>query len=303
MKDPFNREIRSLRISVTPYCNLKCFYCHREGYRKFNSRYMTPGEIGKIVRTFLEFGIKKIKISGGEPLLREDLPEILERISHPKIEDISLTTNGILLEKYAERLKDAGLHRVNVSLDTLDPEKYRRITTYGDVELVKAGIERAIEVGLTPLKINYLVMKNTLEDLEDLMNYCREVGAILQIIELMPLNENLKRYYVDITPIEKKIAEISDKVVTRRSMHNRKKYYIGDLEVEFVRPMDNTEFCNHCTRIRLTYDGYIKPCLLREDNLVDILTPLRRGEDIREYIHQGILRREPYFKAPNFPSR
>lgn len=296
MKDTFNREIRSLRISVTPRCNLKCFYCHREGYKNPNGTYMSPREISEIVRAFLEFGIKKIKISGGEPLLREDLPEIVESISHSKIEEISLTTNGTLLEVYAEILKDAGLHRVNVSLDTLDPKKYRRITTYGNVEMVKRGIERAIEVGLTPLKINYLVMKNTLDDLEDLMNYCREVGAILQVIELMPLNETLKRYYVDITPIERKIAEISDKIVTRKSMHNRRKYYIDDLEVEFVKPMDNTEFCRYCTRVRLTYDGYIKPCLLREDNLVDVLTPLRRGDNIKGHIRLGILRREPYFK-------
>ncbi|MBW9223073.1 GTP 3',8-cyclase MoaA [Methanothermococcus sp. SCGC AD-155-E23] len=296
MRDPFKREVRSLRISVTPHCNLRCFYCHREGYNNSKGRSMTPEEIGEIVRAFLDFGIKKIKISGGEPLLRGDLPEILENISNPRIEEISLTTNGTLLERYAEVLKDAGLHRVNVSLDTLDPEKYRRITGYGDVNVVKAGIERAIEVGLTPLKINYLVMKNTLEDLEDLMDYCREVGAILQVIELMPLDENLRRYYVDITPIERRIEEMADRVVKRRWMHNRRKYYIGDLEVEFVRPMDNTEFCRHCTRIRLTYDGYIKPCLLREDNLVDILTPLRRGEDIRECIREGILRREPYFK-------
>ena len=296
MRDPFKREVRSLRISVTPHCNLRCFYCHREGYNNSKDRSMTPEEIGEIVRAFLDFGIRKIKISGGEPLLREDLPEILENISNPRIEEISLTTNGTLLEKYAQVLKDAGLHRVNVSLDTLDPEKYRQITGYGDVNVVKAGIERAIEVGLTPLKINYLVMKNTLEDLEDLMDYCREVGAILQVIELMPLDETLRRYYVDITPIEKRIEEMADRVVKRRWMHNRRKYYIGDLEVEFVKPMDNTEFCRHCTRIRLTYDGYIKPCLLREDNLVDILTPLRRGEDIKEYIREGILRREPYFK-------
>ncbi|HIQ32611.1 MAG TPA: GTP 3',8-cyclase MoaA [Methanothermococcus okinawensis] len=296
MRDPFKREVRSLRISVTPHCNLRCFYCHREGYNNSKDRSMTPEEIGEIVRAFLDFGIRKIKISGGEPLLREDLPEILENISNPRIEEISLTTNGTLLERYAQVLKDAGLHRVNVSLDTLDPEKYRQITGYGDVNVVKAGIERAIEVGLTPLKINYLVMKNTLEDLEDLMDYCREVGAILQVIELMPLDKTLRRYYVDITPIEKRIEEMADKVVKRRWMHNRRKYYIGDLEVEFVKPMDNTEFCRHCTRIRLTYDGYIKPCLLREDNLVDILTPLRRGEDIKEYIREGILRREPYFK-------
>ncbi|HIP83920.1 MAG TPA: GTP 3',8-cyclase MoaA, partial [Methanothermococcus okinawensis] len=235
--------------------------------------------------------------SGGEPLLREDLVDILENISCLNIGEISLTTNGTLLAKYAQILKDAGLHRVNVSLDTLNPEKYRKITRCGDVELVKAGIERAIEVGLTPLKINYLLMKHTLEDLEDLMDYCRDVGAILQVIELMPLDETLKKYYVDITPIEKKIEEIADKVIRRRWMHNRRKYYIDNLEVEFVRPMDNTEFCKHCTRIRLTYDGYIKPCLLRDDNLVDILTPLRRGEDIKKYIELGIHRREPYFKG------
>ena len=139
-------------------------------------------------------------------------------------------------------------------------------------------------------------MKNTIDDLDEIMNYCRELGAILQVIEFIPLNENLKKYHVDIIPIENKIAEQSDKVITRKFMQNRKKYFVDGLEIEFVRPMDNTEFCSHCTRIRLTYDGFLKPCLLRDDNLIDVLTPLRNGEDIEKCFVECINRREPYFK-------
>ncbi|AEH07501.1 GTP 3',8-cyclase MoaA [Methanothermococcus okinawensis] len=297
MKDRFGREIRSLRISITPKCNLKCFYCHREGHDSENINLMTPSELGKIVKTSLKFGIKKVKISGGEPLLRNDLPQIIESISDDNLKDISLTTNGIFLEECAQKLKDAGLNRVNVSIDTLNPEKYKKITYCGDLEKVKRGVKEAINVGLTPLKINYLALSNTVEDLDDLMNYCRELGAILQIIEFIPLNEHLKKYHVDITPIENKIAEQCDKVITRKFMQNRKKYLVNGLEIEFVRPMDNTEFCSHCTRIRLTHDGFLKPCLLRDDNLVDILTPLRNGEDIEKCFIECINRREPYFKA------
>ncbi len=296
MKDPYNRVIKSLRISITPKCNLKCFYCHKEGHDTNNYNLMNPDEIGKIVKTSLHYGIKKIKISGGEPLLRNDLPEIIENIKDSRLKDISLTTNGILLEKYAEKLKDAGLNRVNVSLDTLNPEKYKKITYNGDIEKVKKGIEKALNVDLTPLKVNYLALSNTVDDLDDLMNYCRDIGAILQVIEFMPLDEKLKKYYVDISPMENKIAEQADKIITRKFMQNRKKYLVDGLEIEFVRPMDNTEFCNHCTRIRLTYDGFLKPCLLRDDNLVDILTPLRNGEDIEKCFIECINRREPYFK-------
>ncbi|MBW9220795.1 GTP 3',8-cyclase MoaA [Methanothermococcus sp. SCGC AD-155-M21] len=297
MRDPFNREIRSLGISITPHCNLKCFYCHREGHNCNSNSLMTPEEIGKIVKSTLKFGVKKIKISGGEPLLRPDLVDIIENISDIRIKDISLTTNGILLENYAEKLKNAGLNRVNVSMDTIDPVKYKNITYCGDIKIVKAGIERALDVGLTPLKINYLAMKNTIEDLDPLMDYCRDIDAILQIIEFIPLNENLKKYYVDITTIENEIAKKSDKVITRKLMQNRKKYYVDGLEVEFVRPMDNTEFCNNCTRIRLTYDGFLKPCLLREDNLIDVISPLRDGKNIDDLIYKAILNREPYFKG------
>jgi len=296
MKDRFGREIRSFRISITNKCNLQCFYCHREGHDSNNNRYMTPEEIGIIAKTSTKFGVRKIKISGGEPLLRKDICEIIENIKDEKIKDISLTTNGILLENLADKLKDAGLNRVNVSLDTLNPNLYRKITKFGDVNKVINGIKRAIDVGLTPLKVNFLAMSINIKDLPDIMEFCRDIGAILQIIEFIPLKEELKKYYYDISPIENEIKEKADKVITRKFMQNRKKYIVDGLEIEFVRPMDNSEFCMHCTRIRLTYDGYLKPCLLRDDNLVDILTPLRRGEELEPYFVECINRREPYFK-------
>ncbi|NPA62991.1 MAG: GTP 3',8-cyclase MoaA [Methanococci archaeon] len=296
MKDRFGREIRSLRVSITNKCNLKCFYCHQEGHQSNNNRFMTAEEIGKIVRTSTKFGVKKIKISGGEPLLRKDVCNIVENIKDERIKDISLTTNGILLENLAENLKNSGLDRVNVSLDTLNPLLYKKITRFGDVNRVINGIKKAVDVDLTPIKINFLATSINISDLKNIMEFCKDVGAILQIIEFIPLNKDLKKYYVDITPIENEIKEKADKIITRKFMQNRKKYIVDGLEIEFVRPMDNTEFCLHCTRIRLTYDGYLKPCLLRDDNLVDILTPLRKGEDLEKYFVECIKRREPYFK-------
>ncbi|MBA2860712.1 GTP 3',8-cyclase MoaA [Methanococcus maripaludis] len=296
MEDRYGRQIRSFRLSVTPKCNLKCFYCHKEGRNEEHGKLMSADEIGKIVNSSLEFGVRKIKISGGEPLLRTDLPEIIKNIKNEQIKDISLTTNGILLEKYAQKLKDAGLDRVNVSLDTLDPEQYKKITAGGNIESVKKGIEKAIEVGLTPLKVNFLAMDCTVNQLPSIMDYCRKVGAILQIIEFIPMETKLKHHHVDVVPIEEEFAKNADNVFTRKFMQNRKKYVIDGLEVEFVRPMDNTEFCNHCTRIRLTYDGYLKPCLLRDDNLVDVANPVRNGEDIRKYFIKCINEREPFCK-------
>ncbi len=296
--DKYGRKITSLRISITPICNLNCFYCHREGHKYNQNRFMTPSEIYKIVEVSTKFGVRKIKISGGEPLLRNDIVDIVKFIHNIEgIKDISLTTNGILLKDYAEKLKENGLNRINVSLDTLNPKKYEEITNSNKLNKVLEGIEKSIDVGLTPVKINYLAMKKTMDDLENIMEYCKSVGAILQIIELMPLDETLKKEYVNIDDIEREIQKKSIKTIVRKQMQNRKKYILeDDLEVEFVRPVDNSEFCNHCTRLRLTYDGYLKPCLLRDDNLTDVLTPLRNGEDIKKYFLESIDKREPYYK-------
>ncbi len=291
MEDLQNRPIKSLRISITPKCNLNCFYCHKEGHNIIENKLMTPKEIGQIVKYSTKYGVNKLKISGGEPLLRNDLPEIIKYSKHKQIKDISLTTNG------RDKLKEVGLNRVNISLDTLNPKLYKEITG-GNVNLVKKGIEKAVSIDLNPVKINFVVMSNTIDDLPNIIEYCKELGVILQIIEFIPMDDNLKKYHYDINIIENKIKNKAEKVVVRKNMQNRKKYIVEGLEIEFVRPMDNTEFCNHCTRIRLTYDGKLKPCLLRDDNLIDILTPIRNGEkDLDKYFKNCIFNRDIYFKG------
>ncbi len=297
MRDRFGREIRSLRISITKRCNLNCFYCHNEGQFFDNNRELTPEEIEKIVRVSTKFGVRKIKITGGEPLIRKDIIKIIKRIKNIReIKEIALTTNGTLLKKYFKQLKIAGLDRINVSLDTLNKKKYKMITG-GNIENVIEGLKEASKY-FYPIKINFLAMKINIEELEDMLNFCKEIGAILQIIEFLLKDKLIKdKYYISLDNVEEKIKKRAKKISYRRKMHNRVRYILeNDVEVEFVRPMDNSEFCMHCTRLRLTADGYLKPCLLRNDNLVDILTPLRNGEDLEKYFLECIKRREPYFK-------
>ncbi|WP_423793433.1 GTP 3',8-cyclase MoaA [Methanocaldococcus indicus] len=295
MKDRYGRPIKSLRISITNKCNLNCFYCHKEGHLG-NDRYLTSDDIKKIVETSVKFGVKKVKISGGEPLIRKDIVEIVEKIREVRgIEDISLTTNGTLLKKYAKSLKEAGLDRVNISLDSLNSEVYYQITK-GNLTSVLEGIDEAVKY-FYPIKINFVALTLNINEIDEFIDFCADKGVILQIIEFLPQNEEDRKFYVDIKPIEEKIKERAKKVIRRRLMHNRTKYILeSGVEVEFVRPMDNSEFCAHCTRIRVTHDGYLKPCLLRDDNLVDILTPIRNGEDLEKYFLECIRRREPYFK-------
>ena len=294
MKDRFGREIRSLRISVNNECNLRCFYCHKEGH-KANNRKLSPEDIEKIVRSSIKFGVKKVKISGGEPLLREDIVEIVGRIKNLGIEDLSLTTNGVLLKNIAKELKANGLDRVNISLFSLDEKKYRKYIG-GNLEEVLESIKMATKL-FYPVKINYVATKINVDEFYEIAEFCREVNTILQVIELIPTNSFLEKVYYDISKIEEEIKFKAKEVIIRK-FQNRRKYILNDgLEVEFVKPMDNSKFCQNCTRIRLTSDGYLKPCLLRDDNLIDIYKPLKRGEDLDRYLLECIKRREPYFKG------
>ncbi len=302
MKDDYGRPTSSLRISITQSCDLNCFYCHREGCVTEN-REMTAGEIARLVEASTEFGVEKVKITGGEPLVREDLPEIIESISLPEIEDVSMTTNAVKLEENVDQLTEAGLDRVNVSLDTLNSETYEEITGRSVLDRVLKGIESAQEAGLQPIKLNALVLKgvNDGEEIEKLMEYSLNNGVILQLIELekvLPENEKVyERYHKDLDPIEEEIRERASEVRTRWLMQARRKYIVEGGEVEVVNPMHNTEFCEYCTRLRVTSGGYLKPCLMRNDNLVDVLTPIREGdeEETHNAYRTAIKRREPYF--------
>ena len=302
VKDKFDRPILSLRITLTNRCNVNCIYCHHDGMRSSKNE-MTPDEVYKICQIAKRIGVRKIRLSGGEPLIRKDIVEIVSKINSIGFNDISITTNGILLEKYAKDLKDAGLDRVNVSFDTLNPETYEFITKKDYLESAKKGILKSVEVGLYPVKINMVIMKDINEhEIKDMFNFCKENDMVLQLIELIE-SENCDddkfsaEYHYKLDMVEERLSDIADEVREREFMQGRRKYYINGGEIEVVKPVDNTKFCANCTRLRVTPDGKIKPCLLRNDNLVDIITDIRNNESdekLEEIFLKGIDKREPF---------
>jgi cyclic pyranopterin phosphate synthase len=300
--DKFERPIISLRITLTNRCNVNCLYCHHDGMVKSKDE-MTADELYTICKVAKNLGVKKIRLSGGEPLLKKDIVESVEKIASLDFKDISMTTNGILLEKYAQDLKDAGLDRVNVSLDTLDRATYEFITKKDYLEDAKKGIIKAVEVGLYPVKINMVIMKDINQDeIDDMFKFCKEHGIVLQLIELIE-SENCdddkfsEDYHYKLDDIESELADIADEVHERKFMQGRKKYYIDGGEIEVVKPVDNASFCAKCSRLRITPDGKIKPCLLRNDNLVELISHVRNGESeerLEEIFIAGINNREPF---------
>ncbi len=302
VKDRYERPIVSLRITLTNRCNVNCLYCHHDGMVKSKDE-MTADELYTICKVAKKIGVKKIRLSGGEPLLKKDIVEIVQKIASLDFKDISMTTNGILLEKYAQELKDAGLDRVNVSLDTLNRETFEFITKKDYLEDAKKGILKAVEVGMYPVKINMVIMKDINQDeIDDMFEFCKEHDIVLQLIELIE-SENCDDdkfsadYHYKLDDIEKELADIADEVHERKFMQGRKKYYIDGGEIEVVKPVDNSTFCANCSRLRITPDGKIKPCLLRNDNLVELISYVRNGaseEELEEIFLKGINNREPF---------
>ncbi|WP_407376063.1 GTP 3',8-cyclase MoaA [Methanobrevibacter sp.] len=302
VKDKFERPILSLRITLTNRCNVNCLYCHHDGMVKSKDE-MTADEVYTICKVAKKIGVRKIRLSGGEPLLKKDIVETVRKISSLGFKDISMTTNGILLGKYAQDLKDAGLDRVNVSLDTLNRETFEFITKKDYLEDAKNGILKAVEVGLYPVKINMVIMKDINQnEIDDMFEFCKEHDIVLQLIELIE-SENCdddkfsEDYHYKLDDIEKELADIADDVREREFMQGRKKYYIDGGEIEVVKPVDNAKFCAKCSRLRITPDGKIKPCLLRNDNLVELISHVRNGESeekLEEIFMNGINNREPF---------
>ncbi len=257
---------------------------------------MSVQKISDIIQAASLYGVDKVKFSGGEPLIRKDFEDILKIL--PPLKDVSATTNGILLEERAKSLKEAGLDRINVSLDSIDDKNYSLITAAnpGDVYKVLRGIEKAIEVGLTPVKLNMVMLKGINEDkVDQMLEFVRKHkgNIILQLIQLMDFQDVVK-YQVDVEEIEKQLEKRADEVRVRK-MHHRKKYIIDGAEIEVVRPIDNTEFCANCNRLRVTADGKLKPCLLVNDNLVD--TKGANSEDIPQLLEEVVKKRVPYYRG------
>jgi cyclic pyranopterin phosphate synthase len=303
VKDNYGRPIHNIRVSITQKCDLNCFYCHKEGHDSVTDE-MTHDEIPEIIRIASDFGIKRVKITGGEPLLRHDLPKIIRSISNIEgIEDISLVTNARTLSyDLALELRDEGLNRININLPSINETTYNKIL---GVELTPSldGVKAAVNSGLNPVKVNMVLLNGiNSNEVYSMIDFTQKEGAILQLIELEPLkmsDDIHKKYFFPLTNIEKDIAKQADNVFTRELMQNRKVYTLKNgAKIEFVRPVDNTEFCLHCTRMRLTNDGKLKPCLMSSDGLVDILTPLRNGEDedkLRKLFLQAIKSRRPFY--------
>ncbi|MFU8767660.1 MAG: GTP 3',8-cyclase MoaA [Candidatus Methanoperedens sp.] len=268
-------------------------YCHHEGDNREQQNECTVETFVNIVRAAKELGVSKVKFSGGEPLMREDFEDIIRAL--PGLKDISATTNGIYLENRAESLAESGLDRVNISLPSLSPEKYRMVTG-GDVAPVLKGIDAAVDCGLTPVKLNMVLLKGINDtELRDMMDFIQQYDSsvILQLIEMMDFN-GTSGYNVDIYEVEK-FLESRASEIKERSMHRRKKYLINGVEVELVRPIDNSHFCASCTRLRVTSDGKLKPCLLRNDNLVDVNN--KKPQEIKELMKLVTGKREPYYKS------
>ncbi|MDD5142494.1 GTP 3',8-cyclase MoaA [Methanoregula sp.] len=290
LKDSFDRPVSNIRISLTPRCNLKCIYCHREGEVKPEAE-LSLEEIREILRVSAKFGIRSVKFTGGEPLLREDIIDIVRSV--PPDMESSMTTNGILLARYAKELKAAGMKRVNVSIDSIIPETYKKITGHDSLKKVLEGVQAALDAGLTPIKINMVVLEGINDhEIDDFLAYIRgNRNLVLQLIELM--NFNNCEHHSQLNGLEDSLAARAKTIITRR-MHHRKKYCLDGAEVEVVRPLHNSEFCKFCNRLRVTSDGKLKPCLLRADNHIDIRG--KTGKELEDLFVKAVASREPFYK-------
>ena len=306
LKDNYGRPLLNLRVAITQRCNLRCLYCHREGEKqllKDTAAEMTVDEIIRIIRIAVGLGISKVKLTGGEPLMRKDVIEIVGGIaSIPGSKDLSMTTNGTLLAHLAEELHAMGLKRVNINLPTLNREVYGKLTG-GNLEDVLEGVKAAVKAGLYPVKLNMLILKGVNDhDITEMIDFARETGTILQLIELEPINISDAYYSAHhklLDEYESMLRQKAVKTETRKYMQNRHIYHLPEVSVEIVHPIENTEFCMHCTRLRVTSDGKLKTCLMRNDNLIDILTPMRNGasdKELTELFKIANKKRQPYYK-------
>ncbi|MGD9028316.1 MAG: GTP 3',8-cyclase MoaA [Anaerolineae bacterium] len=306
--DAYNRPISYLRISVTDRCNLRCIYCMPEEGVPWrpHDEVLRYEEIEVVVHAAAELGISKVRLTGGEPLVRLGVVDLVHKISRiPGVDDLAMTSNGVLLARYAHDLANAGLHRVNISLDTLDAERFRQITRCGDLVDVLAGIEAARQVGLRPIKINTVVIRGMNDDeVVDLAARTLEASWWnIRFIELMPVGngglmpDQWERRVVTAQEVRRRVeAELGDLVPAKMSAGGGPARYYrlpgAKGTIGFITPISE-HFCYRCNRLRLTADGQLRACLL-SDQEVDLRTSLRRGanvDQIKALIVDGINRK------------
>lgn len=297
--DSFQRPINYLRVSVTDRCNLRCIYCMPSTGIKLMSHedVLSYEEIYKIIAAAASLGINKIRLTGGEPLARLGLPGLIQMIANTStIDDIAMTTNGILLSRYAAELKEAGLKRVNISLDTLKPDRFEKITRGGKLSNVLEGIETAISVGLNPVKINMVVMAGVNDD--EVIDFALKTssdGWNVRYIELMPVtNKGVKKpKFISANDIKKRLEALGPLEPYKPEVGNGPAKYFklpkAAGTIGFITPVSE-HFCLSCNRLRLTADGKLRPCLMSSEE-IDLRQSLRSGAsqaDLEKLIKQAI---------------
>ena len=299
MKDRIGRNINYLRVSITDLCNLRCKYCMpEEGIKKKkHEQILSLEEMYEIIRASVSLGVNKVRITGGEPLVRKGVVQFVEKIGQLQgIEDLAMTTNGILLKEYAEPLKSAGLKRVNISLDTLKEDRYREITRGGELRDVLDGMEEAKRVGLLPIKINVVLIGGFNDDeIEDFIQLTVEENVDVRFIELMPIGQAStwsKRRFIPNTLIRERVKDLMP--IYDGDKSSPAKYYRlpnGKGKIGLINPI-SSHFCKHCNRMRLTADGKLKPCLHSNQEL-DVRAVLKLGEQSIEKLLKDAITAKP----------
>ena len=322
LRDAYNRPIRDLRVSLTDRCNFRCFYClpHGEPPIAPKEQMLSYEEIDYVCEIFVSLGIEKLRLTGGEPMLRRDIETIIRKLSRLKtsgLRDLALTTNGYYLPDRAQSLKDAGLDRVTISLDSLKRDVFKRMTGVDVLDKVLAGIAAAKKAGLEPIKINAVIVRDHNEDeVTDFAAFAREHDVKMRFIEFMPLDSGHEWSREDVVSgkeIRDRISErfLLVRVDVSRGSDTSSRYRFADGapgEIGIIAPVTEP-FCGACSRIRLTADGQIRTCLFStvEHSLRDVVRSGASRAEIVDYIHSVILKKEPrhFINDPDFvaPSR
>lgn len=297
LTDRFGRTVDYLRVSVTDRCDLRCTYCIPEGFKDFEepTRWLTFDEIERVVAVFARAGVSKVRLTGGEPLLRSNLLELAQRLGRLSgIRDLSLSTNGTQLARHVRALKDAGVRRLNVSVDSLNRERIRRITGRDVLHRILDGLMAAKDAGFSPTKINMVVMAGVNDDeIDAMVEFCIEHGFVLRLIETMPVGETGRRAkYMNLQPVRQQLQHrfgLVDGVFPGGGPARYLKSADGTFTVGFITPISQ-HFCETCNRVRLGVEGTLKLCLGQEQEVA--LRPLlRRGaadSDLAQIVRRAI---------------
>lgn len=283
--DPYGRAIEYVRLSVTDKCNLRCFYCLPKGFKDFDipDHWLSFDEIERVIRAFAELGVSRVRLTGGEPLVRKNLPELASRLSSINgVQDLTLSSNATLLARDAHGLKEAGVSRINVSLDTLKADRFETITRNGKLDTVLEGLMAAKEAGFHPIKINMVAMKGINDDeLEDMVHFCIEHDFTLRLIETMPVGttgQEASKHFLSLQVAKEQLSKRFDLIPSVMAGGGPARYMRiknTNVHIGFITPLTQ-HFCETCNRVRLAADGTLYLCM-GQNHSIELRPLLRDG--------------------------